>query len=54
MVECMQRGSTDNMSAIAVLFDHKSQAHLPTYLKHQGAYFHAIGIKQVGKFTRHT
>ena len=39
MVECMQRGSTDNMSAIAVLFDHKSQAHLPTYLKHQGAYF---------------
>ena len=39
MVECMQLGSTDNMSAIAVLFDHKSQAHLPTYLKHHGAYF---------------
>eukprot|EP00943_MAST-04B_sp_MAST-4B-sp1_P003372 g3372.t1 len=39
MVECMDRGSTDNMSAIAVLFDHVSQAHLPTYLKHEGTYF---------------
>ncbi len=39
MVDCMDRGSTDNMSAIAVLFDHVSQAHLPTYLKHEGTYF---------------